>query len=490
MTTPFIIDRFGGLNVADDPTDVGAEGATDLLNVDLFPSGRLRCRCGYSLIKSIGAVTTAGGLAAFEKSDGTSQVVVAYDLNGTKKLDAYASTGGAAVSTATPTAIAMSTVRWGDPTSEYLYIANGADTIWRWTGAAFSKPAGMPTATYLTVAPASNRLVTANLSGLPSRVLFSDAGAPETFTYDTVPNPDTGSYVDLTPGDGSVITGLAAFSGQVYAFKKARFFVFTTESTSATGKPIFNYRPVDGYGALVPPVAGDEGVFFFDGQSIWLTTGDVPTRISRPIEPILRGTGGSISVPALSQTLLASVRMFYSLGRLFVRIPGATGSFTTTLIYDPKLGAWTSYFTESPVEWVATVKPASTEQKFTYFFGGLLGDVNKFDPALTVDASSVVSIPWRWTSGATDMGEPARVKVTLESRIWGVGSAALAVGVDGGAIDAGSQLTLGVNPAVADAWQLLDREGTLWRTDVENIGYGGVDRIIHYIAHVKPIGVQ
>lgn len=490
MHEPFVIDRFGGLNVADDPTTVGPEGGTSVFNVDLDLTGRVRARAGYSLVRSI-TLDTTGGLAAYETTAGVSQFVVGYSLAGVRTYAAHASTGGAAVATAAPGAIAVNSARWGDPTNEYLYIANGVDTIWRWTGAAFSQPAGMPTAKFLTVSPSSNRLVTACLTGLTSRVLFSDAGAPETFTYDTAPTPDTGSYVDLTPGDGSPITGLTSYKTDVYAFKKDRFFVFTGESTSATGKPIFNYRPVDGYGALAPPVTGDEGVFFFDGRSIWVTTGGAPTRVSRAIEPILRGVTAPGGLGGIDQTQLASVRLFYSLGRLYVRIPSSSAGIVYTLVYDPKIDAWTLYFTATPMDWMITLRTAGADQKFTYFFGFVgAAAVNKFDPALTLDAGNIFS--WVWQGGLTDAGEPGRVKVVRESRLWGVGTVTLTSSSDYGAGlgSPGSPLVLGTSPTVRDAWDQSDFEGTTWQITLVGTGWGGVDRVAQFISHIKPAGLE
>lgn len=486
-TTAYMVDRFGGLNLADDPTDVGPMNAISLINVDLDQTGRIRTRPGYSLVKSL-TITTADGLAAYETTAGTRQFVVSHTTTGTRAYEAYASTGGALVSTAAPGSTVLNAVRWGDPTNEYLYIANGTDTIWRWTGAAFSQPAGMPTATFLAVSPASNRLVTANLSGLTSRVLFSDPGAPETFTYNTAPTPDTGNYVDLAPGDGSPITGATSFQNDVLVFKKRRFFVFYGEDTDNDGQPIFRYRSVDGVGALVPPVTGDEGVYFFDGRTIWATTGGQPTRISRKIEPILQGTATTSGMPNVDPTKLSQVRLSYSLGRLYVSLPTGSGSFLSTLVFDPKIDQWTLYQSIStPFQWVTTLNPASTDQRFSFFFGGT-GQVNKIDPALTQDAGS--AIIWSWSGGITDLGEPGRVKVSLESRVWGVGSVLLGVTTDTPNATAISALTLGVSPTVADAWQQIDYEGTLWQTGVAGTSWGGVDRFAHYISFIKPAGVQ
>jgi hypothetical protein len=487
--TPYLIGSFAGLNVADDPFDIGA-GATELNNVEIDKTGRLRVRQGYSLNRHISSVTAAAGIAAFEKTNGTRQFVVSYTTGGTKKLDAYDSDGvSASVANATQAAGAgtMSVARIGTPSNEYLYIANGADTIWRWTGAAFSQPASMPTAKFLAVSQASNRLVVADVT-VPSRVIFSDAGAPETFTYDTAPTPDTGNYVDLMPGDGSLITGLANFQNDVYAFKERRFFVFYGESVGSTGAPIFNYRTVDGYGTLVPPAVGDEGVYFFDGRSIWVTSGGLPVRVSRKIDPFLRGEVNFFSATVTADAAsLTSYRLFYSLGRLYVAVPKSSGGWTT-LVYDPKIDEWTLWTIGNGMQWIASCRPSTTEQSYTHWFD-TAGDINKLVPTFHSDLGGVVT--WSWVGGAYDMGDPGATKVTTETRVWGSGAVFLQVSSDYAAFDLPSALALGTYPAIADAWQSVDREAVIFQDKLSGSGINGsgVDRIVHYVSHVKDSGI-
>jgi hypothetical protein len=96
---------------------------------------------------------------------------------------------------------------------------------------------------------------------------------------------------------------------------------------------------------------------------------------------------------------------------------------------------------------------------------------------------------WSWTSAPYDLGYPGQVKITRESRLWGVGTVTMKVANDYGSFDTGSALTLGTNPTVADAWQQIDREGTLWQHKLSGTGAASVSRLEHMISFVKPAGV-
>src|SRR4051812_17053623 len=55
----FSVERFSGLNVRDDPEEVGASGAIDLLNVDFDQRGRVRSRGGLVNAKTFAGSTSA-----------------------------------------------------------------------------------------------------------------------------------------------------------------------------------------------------------------------------------------------------------------------------------------------------------------------------------------------------------------------------------------------------------------------------------------------
>jgi hypothetical protein len=444
-------------------------------------------------VKALAAQNRCGGLAAFTTDvSGTPQVVVSYETTApAAKLEAYSAAGGAAIATATPASFldisaGDGSVQWGSPSAERLYIADGAG-VWRWSGAAFSQPAGIGGSFHLAVKPNSNRLVTVDTSDT-NKVKFSNAGDPETFGVN--------NYVDLAPGDGSGVTGLATWQDRVYAFKTQRFFVFGTEATDSAGNPVFNYYAVDGYGALVPPAAGEEGVYFFDGRRIWVVgqTGGVPQRISAPIEPYIAGIV-SLNSATGHQSLLESARLRYTQGRLWFSIYN-TVSETTTFIFDPKTSTWT--VSSLKVTGVAT--GYQTGQPRTYWtvdnttVAATALSIYRVDATTTTDAGTAIS--WNWTSGLySPANDPGRIAISLESQLVGSGTVTMQVATTGGAgsssgaLDTGSAVTLGVAPTLSEGWQQIDREGKYWSHKLSGTGSAVVAELSHFLSFIKPPGV-
>jgi hypothetical protein len=128
-----------------------------------------------------------------------------------------------------------------------VYLTDSTTTqVRKYTGGVFSSPAGLAAykGNYLAVQPLDDRLVIADAS-TTSKLWFSDAATPETIT--------ASNFVQVTPGDGQPITGMAVFGTQLFVFKQTKFFVFYGNSTDATGLPVFNYRMMDtGVGCSLP----------------------------------------------------------------------------------------------------------------------------------------------------------------------------------------------------------------------------------------------
>lgn len=471
-TEPFVIERFGALNLTDDPTELGpAGGATDLVNVDFDKRGRLRTRDGFTRAKAL-TMTAEEGLAVY---DGivTKHFVVGYTNGGTSTYAAYTAAGGAAVASTAVSAGSIGAVQFGTPTVTRLYLTNGLDTVWRWSGAAFSQPAGMPIASFLATNPARNRLVAGALGSSVSRVKFSDAGDAETW-------PAT-NFIDLAPGD-SFITSLQNWQNLLFVFKANRFFVFYGESVDGGGNPVFNYRTIDGFGGY-GAIAGDEGVYFGDGRTIWLTTGDIPRRVSEPIEPFLRGIE-SVNGETVSQSTLLTHRYSYSLGRLYVSMTTSGGS-RRTLVYDPKLNTWTLY--SLSVSFARTMTSLSSQDK-TFWLS--TSGVESFDGAATDNGSD---ISWSHKSGKYPLSDPGRVAVTLESSVTGystTGTVSLGIDTDSFTGIGGTATISGTPPVPVEGYVQKDQEGKLFQHTLSGTVPTTISRVTHYVSFVKPAGVQ
>lgn len=467
-TQPFVVDKFGGLDLYNDPQELGPSTAVDLLNVDLDQRGRVRARDGSSALTSAAANNQNLAMGYYFNATGPVEQVIV--LEGVNTVKPYALSTGAAGTTqaATPTSN-NAFARFGDPANTRLYMA--ASTLYRYDGAAWTAIGAAPINPSLAAVTANdNRLVISD----GDKISFSDAGAPETF--------GANNFVRLWPGDGETVKALVRWRDYLFAFKQSKFAVFTGTSIDGSGNPVFNYRSVDAsrgvYGNGMA-VAGEEGVYFADSAGIYLTTGDKPVYISRPIEPWLRA-GSFGSLPSFSLATVAS--LVYHDRRLYVTYPNNASS--ATLVYDPQLDSWTVW-QFGAITMVSV--PATSAYRGLYFGEYTSKKVAKIDSSVATDLGSAFN--WSWTSAPYDLGHPSQVKITLESRLWGLGTVTMKVANDYSSFDTGSALTLGTTPTVTDAWQQIDREGTLWQHKLSGAGAATVSRLAHYVSFIKPAGV-
>jgi hypothetical protein len=146
--------------------------------------------------------------------------------------------------------------------------------------------------THIGVTPWDNRLILAaeNSPTLDnSRVRFSDAGLPETYTAN--------SYVDLIPGDNEEITGICTWRDKVFVFKQTKFFVFYGTSADSTGSRSSTTAPSRRGRARSDTsrcVAMDDAVYFSNTSGLFRTTGGPPEKVSGPVDPLFKHRHGQL----------------------------------------------------------------------------------------------------------------------------------------------------------------------------------------------------
>ena len=405
---PVGFKSFGdGLNLRDGADVADESSAIDLLNVTFSERGAVRQRDGY------GTFTTAAGAARYDS------MTPFYTASGTKQLVAgrgavveAINTSGASVSTVTLVAGPHFFARIGTPSAEYLYIANGTSTVRRWDGASFTAPASMPTANFLCVDPKGNRLVAAKTATNPSRVSFSDPGAPETF--------GANNYVDLTPGDGEAITGMVAWRELVFVFKESKFFVFHNNSVDSAGQPVFNYYATVGTGLVSPRAvaATSEAVYFLDRHGVYRTTGRDAQKVSDIIEPFFLGNlPPFFTTSQFSHASIANAAMTIHENRIYLAVTtGAAAGNDRMLVYDPEHNWWSLY--SIPASSLTTFRIGNQEELvFSYATGTF--DLGRHSSTYTSDAG--VAITSKWRSGWFDYND-TRVKTIRETKLWGEGN--------------------------------------------------------------------
>ena len=211
----FPIESFGGLNLKVASADAGATSAVAMRNVELRTPGEIVTRDGVTMITGAG-LTVPRALGYYVSSAGV-ETIVTYEAS-TPQAQAWNLATGATIGTTGTGGAGASNnsfARFGDPSNTRLYLASGG--VVRWDGATWTLIAAAPTSTMATVTPQSNRLMLA--SNTSSKISFSDAGAPETYTAN--------SFIEITPGDGDIFTGLIRWRDYVFIFKETKFAVYT-----------------------------------------------------------------------------------------------------------------------------------------------------------------------------------------------------------------------------------------------------------------------
>lgn len=419
---PFQVPRFdGGLVLTSQPDVLEPNQALDVLNCIFSERGAVRSRDGYAKLTDTALTNQPDSLTPYLTSGGTKRLLVG---NG-NRLDVLTSFPGAtAANTTTPTASPHFFTRFGGPTQEVVYYANGTDQVGRLAGTTFSAPAGLSGQTGKFVAFWENRLVVARESGTtggnnPSSVNFSAPAAPEDFS--------TVVWEDIGPGDGEQIMGICTWRELLFVFKETYFAVFYGIGTAADGTADPQWRAVKADCGLAAPkavVAARDGVYFLDRKGVYKTTGQEPQLVSDAIEPFFTGSPTQyFQSETLNEASIDQAAMGWFKERLYLACPtGVSSTNDRTLVFDPRYGWWSLY--DLPVAAMTPFRPSSDEELvFAYAAGD--NHLGRHSSAYTADDMSTTAtggsaITSRWRSGWVDMGDPG-VKRIRQTRLWGEG---------------------------------------------------------------------
>jgi hypothetical protein len=304
--TPYQIPRFGGLDLRDQPDELGPQAALDLRDVDLDKPGAVRTRIGSELFATPASSTAVPRMRPFYRTAGD-QLLAHFTTASAGKVTAFNAAGTAvATQTMASAASVCDMASSGTPGAQRAYVCDSGGPMFRWDGAAFTSIAGSPRCKYVTTT-ADFRLVAANVATLPtgsgaasassSLVVISEKGDPETWPAN--------NYIYFSPGDGDDITATLSWQNLTFIFKRFKFFVIYGTGVDQSGNPMFDYRTVEGRVAPQTPfsaVAAPEGVYFVSGDGVYLTTGFAPRKVSSALDPFFTGdvspywTGSTISV--------------------------------------------------------------------------------------------------------------------------------------------------------------------------------------------------
>lgn len=467
---PFVVNHFGGLNVIADPEEVGPEAAVSLLNVDTDVRGTLRTRDGYSN-HTVSAAANAYRSLYFAPSGHLLGVRLGSSVDTVDAIDS----GGTVVASANSSnpggfSGKMGFASLGNLSNAFTYII-GSGMAQTWNGSAFAAavftgagPTGTPN-----LAVWKERLAFEN----GGTVTFSDAGDASTYT--------TNNFVIPDPLDGQTATAFTPWSEYLFYVRNTKMFVWYGVDTDPSGQPIFQYRrQVFGdIGSYQGHVSASDGFYYLTTKGLYKSVGGQLALVSDQPRGIF-GTILSRSIPSGYDRLPASA---FQSRLYFAAASQGSSTLDRVLAFDTGTGDWLVW--DIAAQSLAVSRFAGAGSALN--FGLPSKHVGKLDATVTTDAGAAIA--WNYTSGLYDMGEPARVKITRESTLWGSGTVTLQVANDHGAMDTGSAVTLGAAPAVVQGWQQIDREGTLWQHKLSGTSSGAVNRLAHYVSFIKPPGV-
>lgn len=456
-------DFSGGLNLRDKADAVGDKEAIDLLNVTLTDRGAIRQRDGVVDHTPADLLNRVDSLASFYTAAGLRQLVAGCGT----RLEVIDNTGAAVGATSGLAGGPWTFARFGDPQSEYLFAANGLNTIRRWNGASWASgdvlatvdgvaSVAMPRAGAVCVTAstpgstsgtnASNRLiataygtqVNAGPGGsvsTPSRVHFSNPGQPHVWETDGDPGvagtrPARGrNYLDLTPGDGERIMAAVTWRELVFVFKETKFFVLWGEGLGGDGTPTFQVREVVNSIGLASAQAvsvGRDGVYFMNRRGVYRTSGGDPALLSDIVSPMwtqdpdVYFTGSPINLARLDLP-----RMLWHMERLYLAVPtGAAAANDRVLVYDTQHQWWSLY------DWPASALASfRADVRSAVHFGYSTGPSRIGRSQLNATDDRGQRISSRWRSGWTDYGA-SQQRTIRETRVWGSGAVVVSFSTD------------------------------------------------------------
>lgn len=472
---PVTFERFGGLNLVDDPLEVGPTGATHLENVWFTENGKLGAAPRVDAFAT--ATRTVRGLGTHaaihlltSEADGTNVTLNALDSSG-------ASVASTTFASAINTAHAFATI--GTPSASKTYAVRTSGTTRVWDGAAWATAAGVPLGTCVAAADNGTRLAVGSPSGNVHRVSFSDPGDPETF--------GATNYVDITPGDGEQIFAMVAWGGNLFVFKQTKFAVFYGVSTDADGNPVFNYRMVEARGVYshLAAVEGTDGVYFMSKDGVYRTRGSWPELISGPISPLWDGSRAALTEGLAYLTPSAGACLGWIGSDLYVSCAGRVDNALKHITLVFSKGQWS--YTDIQENGTDQTRGAVVE-----FFGTPHYSVANSTAIRRLSWANVATstLAWFYKSGRYALADPGVVAVTNETSLVGCGTVTLRLDSDIYTNQNGSA-TLGTFPATAEGWPgAVDQEGTWLQYTLSGTGPASVSRLTHHIQAVKPVGVR
>lgn len=432
----------GGINLRDQPDELAPGQAYDLLNVTFTERGGVKSRPGYETFNTSSLTYVPDNMEAYTNgsawqmavsmTDGTNRRIEVRDAAGGIVAGSTPLTAGISASPNYFTQFGGGTASGSSRATPTLYASNGTDQLRVWTGSgSWSTPtwvitnsAPNPTGMFCAITPWDSRLVNARYA--PAVNPNQGGQNLNTVRFSSPTNPlawDGYEYVDLTPGDGEEIMGMASYGSYVIVFKRTKFFVFygTAQGGNSLGVPDFQFRTIDagvGLAARQSLCVAPDGVYFLSEKGVYRTDGGPPQLVSGVLDPFFTGQlpvlygGSSINYGSISKA-----RMTFFGQQVYVALPSGSSSVNNLLmVFDPRFGWWTIW--DVPCAALSPMQLSTIGGNLLFATSSGSSVLGKFVNSATTDAGAAIRSRIKY--GFLDYGSSVD-KTIRESQVWGLG---------------------------------------------------------------------
>lgn len=209
-----------------------------------------------------------------------------------------------------------------------LILTNGTDTAQYWNGSTLAPLTGMPKGLY--TASDNRRVYTAGVVGEADVVhycAFQDATDWS--------SPENSGAVQFYTDHGGPITGLKAFAGQIWAFKKDAYcLIFHTGDAKMTHRLVEGSNDI-GCASYKTIVEVGEYLMWMGMDDVYIGAGGAAQSIGKPIKSFIHN---------INQTAIGNSFAFVDDLRYYLCIPtGSNIQPDTCLVYDSQFRKWLPY---------------------------------------------------------------------------------------------------------------------------------------------------
>ncbi|WP_310502764.1 hypothetical protein [Paenibacillus qinlingensis] len=306
-----------------------------------------------------------------------------------------------------------------------LILVNGVNPSKYWTGSTLIDIPQMPVCKY--VASDNRRVYTANKAGDLDTVFF--CAFQNALDWTTLENS---GFVQYYTANGGPITGLHAFQGQIWIFKRDSYAIlFHTGDSRATHRLVEGSNDI-GCVQYRTIVEVDELLIWLGADDVYVGAGGAAKAIGQPIRGVLQNINFAAIENACAWT---------DDHRYYLCVPtGANTQPDTELVYDTRYRKWhIRNIALGGLRYAAVLNSGP-------FAGDASGQTFKLQDGYT-DAGATIN--WQVTTRPYYDGVMEAEKELYEMHIQGL-------------INTGTSLTVHVSPEAErdDAWLLIDTQNT------------------------------